>query len=221
MMNRRLLVLSSATLFLSLTTFQRSGSAQGEVRQAGRPVAPAPAIRLTVAAEGNEARYKVREQLFGNDLPNDAVGKTAAVTGELGLNADGTLAPGVSRFVVDVTGLASDQTRRDNYVRNNVLETTQFRTVTMEPTQIRGLTGPLPTSGTREFDMVGNLTVHGVTRVTTWRTSASFSGDTVSGTTSTAFTFGDFNLRQPRVPIVLSVADTIRLEYDFRFVVNK
>jgi hypothetical protein len=35
---------------------------------------------------------------------------------------------------------------------------------------------------------------------------------------STAFTFDDFQLNQPRVPIVLSVADTIRLEYDFRLV---
>jgi len=33
----------------------------------------------------------------------------------------------------------------------------------------------------------------------------------------TAFTFKDFELVQPRVPVVLSVADTIKLEYDFRF----
>jgi hypothetical protein len=32
------------------------------------------------------------------------------------------------------------------------------------------------------------------------------------------FTFKDFSLEQPRVPVVLSVADTIKLEYDFRFV---
>jgi hypothetical protein len=37
----------------------------------------------------------------------------------------------------------------------------------------------------------------------------------VSGTASTGFTFADFGLTQPRVPVVLSVADTIRLEYDF------
>ena len=38
----------------------------------------------------------------------------------------------------------------------------------------------------------------------------------VVGTAATAFTFKDFGLEQPRVPVVLSVADTIRLEYDFR-----
>ena len=40
----------------------------------------------------------------------------------------------------------------------------------------------------------------------------------VVGTATTSFTFKDFGIPQPRVPVVLSVADTIRLEYDFRFV---
>jgi hypothetical protein len=40
----------------------------------------------------------------------------------------------------------------------------------------------------------------------------------VTGTAATAFTFSDFELTQPRVPIVLSVADTIRLEYVFNLV---
>ena len=75
---------------------------------------------------------------------------------------------------------------------------------------------PLPAAGTRSLELVGNLTVKGVTRPTTWRVQATFAGDTVSGTAATAFTFGDFELAQPRVPVVLSVADTIRLEYDFR-----
>lgn len=34
----------------------------------------------------------------------------------------------------------------------------------------------------------------------------------------TAFTFADFDIDQPRVPIVLSVADTIKLEYDFTLI---
>jgi len=41
-------------------------------------------------------------------------------------------------------------------------------------------------------------------------------GGDIVGTAVTAFTFKDFELVQPRVPVVLSVADTIKLEYDFR-----
>jgi hypothetical protein len=37
----------------------------------------------------------------------------------------------------------------------------------------------------------------------------------------TSFTFKDFSLEQSRVPVVLSVADTIKLEYDFRFAADQ
>ena len=37
----------------------------------------------------------------------------------------------------------------------------------------------------------------------------------MTGKAATAFTFKDFAIDQPRVPVVLSVADTIRLELDF------
>jgi hypothetical protein len=42
-----------------------------------------------------------------------------------------------------------------------------------------------------------------------------------AGTSSTAFTFADFGLRQPRVPVLLSVGDTIRLDYAFRLASTK
>jgi hypothetical protein len=37
----------------------------------------------------------------------------------------------------------------------------------------------------------------------------------VTGSAATAFTFNDIQMEQPRVPVLLSVADTIRLEIDF------
>jgi len=40
----------------------------------------------------------------------------------------------------------------------------------------------------------------------------------VTGTATTAFPFSEFGLTQPRVPVVLSVADTIKLEYAFSLV---
>jgi hypothetical protein len=40
----------------------------------------------------------------------------------------------------------------------------------------------------------------------------------VTGTAATTFLFSDFGLNQPRVPVVLSVADSIKLEYTFALV---
>ena len=57
-----------------------------------------------------------------------------------------------------------------------------------------------------------------MTKPTTWQVDARFAGNRVSGTAATTFVFSDFGLTQPRVPIVLSVADSIHLEYDFHFI---
>jgi polyisoprenoid-binding protein YceI len=119
---------------------------------------------------------------------------------------------------VNVGSLKSDRERRDGYVRGRVLETDQYPTVEFIPTGFRGLPKTLPTSGSHTFDVIGNLTVHGVTRPTTWRVTAEPKNGQVIGSAYTLFTFSDFNMPQPRVPIVLSVADTIRLEYDFTLV---
>ncbi len=182
---------------------------------AGAP-APAPGtLRLVVAGEGNEARYRVREQLVHVDLPNDAVGVTHGVTGGIVLDSAGRIVPAESRFVVDVTQLASDRDRRDRYVQHRTLETAQYPSVQFVPKELRGLPSPLPTSGNASFDVIGDLTVRGVTRPVTWHVDAKLAQGRITGTGSTAFTFADFDLPRPRVPVVLSVADTIHLEYDF------
>jgi polyisoprenoid-binding protein YceI len=180
------------------------------------PVAvQAAGIRLAVAPTGNTARYRVREQLVGRDLPNDAVGETSEVSGAITISADGRVVPAQSRIVVNTSNFTSDSERRDGYVRRRLLEAEQFPSVELVPTAFRGVSGTLPRSGTRTFDLVGNLTIRGVTRPTVWRVQAQFQGNRVTGTAATKFAFSDFGLTQPRVPIVLSVADTIRLEYDF------
>jgi polyisoprenoid-binding protein YceI len=175
-------------------------------------------LKLVVAPSGNEVRYRIREQLVRLPLPNDAIGKTAAVTGGITLDKDGKIIPTESKFVVNVSSLTSDREMRDNYVRRRILETDQYSTVEFTPTAIVGLPKALPTSGTHTFDVLGNLTVHGVTRPTTWRVSAKAEGGAVTGTAATRFSFADFNLAQPRVPVLISVQDTIKLEYDFSLV---
>ena len=179
------------------------------VREAG------PAFELVVATEGNTVRYRVEEQLVGVDLPGSAVGETNAVTGTIVIDSAGAVLPASSKIVASVGGLRSDSERRDGYVSRRVLGTTQYPTVELVPSATRGFAGSLPASGTRAFTLIGDLTVRGVTRRTTWQVEAAFAGDRVTGRASTSFAFSDFELTKPRVPVVLSVADTIRLEYDF------
>jgi hypothetical protein len=61
--------------------------------------------------------------------------------------------------------------------------------------------------------------VHGITHSVTWDVTATVvDGRELTGTALTSFTFADFSLQQPRVPTVLSIEDTIKLELDFHFV---
>lgn len=175
-------------------------------------------LRYVVATTGNEARYRVREQLAGFDLPKDAIGATKGVTGRIVIGSDGKVLKDSSRVTIQLAQLKSDQTRRDNYLRRSTLETSRFPKAELVPVALEGLLLPIGPGSSQTFVVRGDLTVHGVTRPTTWQVTARGEGNDVVGTAATAFTFKDFGLEQPRVPVVLSVADTIRLEYDFRFV---
>ena len=180
--------------------------------------AQSAALRLVLAPTGNTARYRVRERLVGADLPNDAIGETKALTGAIAFDANGKVIAQSSKFTVDAGTFVSDKDRRDGYVRRRLLDATQYPSVVLVPTGVSGIALPLPTSGTRPFEMTADLTVRGVTRPTTWKGSAQFQNGQVTGSAATAFTFDDIKMEQPRVPVLLSVADTIRLEIDFNLV---
>lgn len=207
---------ATAALFAPRAPIHASPGTSGAWTTTLADAATAP-IRMVVAPTGNEARYRVNEQLAGFDLPNDAVGVTGAITGAVVVD-NGRLVPGQSRVTVNLTGLKSDSERRDGYVQRRLLETEKYPTVEIVPTAVRGLTGALPASGTRSFELVGDLKVRDATRPTVWQVRANFAPGRVSGTAVTKFTFEQFGLTKPKVASVLSVADTIQLEYDFNLV---
>jgi polyisoprenoid-binding protein YceI len=172
-------------------------------------------IHLVLAPEGSLARYRVREQLASLSFPSDAVGETTEVTGEITITALGQVVPEVSTFTVNLDSLQSDRDLRDGFVRRNTLQTDLFPLATFTAREARGLASPLPTSGPVAFQLLGDLTLHGVTQESLWEVSGVVNGDNLTGTASTQFTFNAFGLEIPRVLSVLSVDDLIRLELDF------
>ncbi len=170
---------------------------------------------LRIVPDQSEARYRVREQLLGRSLPNDAVGRTQAIEGQIVFTPDGAIDSAQSRVTVDLTTLRSDEARRDNYIKQNTLEVARFPKAEFQPTAARGLPWPLPPSGEFNFQLEGNLTIHGTTEPVVWDVRATVDGSRITGTATTTVTFADFGLTQPRVPIVLSVEESIALELDF------
>jgi polyisoprenoid-binding protein YceI len=200
--------------FASSSTVRNAVAVQNSTSAASQNAA----LRLVLASTGNAARYRVRERLMGHDFDNDAIGETKNLTGAISFDSNGKVIRDASKFTVDAGSFVSDKDRRDGFVRGRLLEADQYPTVVLVPTAVRGVTLPLPATGTRPIEMTGDLTVRGVTRPTTWNGTVQFKDGAVSGSAVTAFTFDDIQMEQPRVPVLLSVADTIRLEITFNLV---
>jgi polyisoprenoid-binding protein YceI len=175
-------------------------------------------IRLVLDPAKSEARYQAREQLANLTLPSDAIGTTKAVSGTIVINPDGTIVSQASKFVVDLTTLTSDKAQRDRFIQRNTLQTDTYPSAEFVPTRAIGLPSPLPTSGPVTFQLAGDLTVHGVTHPTTWDVTAQIAGQSLTGSASTTVTFEDFGMTQPKVPVVLSVEDNLKLIVDFDLV---
>jgi polyisoprenoid-binding protein YceI len=186
----------------------------------GRASAPAPdptkPAKLTITT-GSKARYKVREQLAGISFPSDAVGTTEGVTGVIVINPDGSVDATASKITVDLKTLSSDQQMRDGYVQNRTLETAKFPTLDFVPKKVVGLpAGPLATTGQAGFQLVGDMTLHGVTTEVTWNVVSTFANDAVAGRATTTLTFEQFKMTKPTLARLMSVEDKIELEIEFR-----
>lgn len=183
------------------------------------PVASAAAgdtIRYGVVPSGTRAQFKVREQLADRSFPSDAIGTTQAVTGGITVGADGKIVSDQSKFVVDLKTLKSDSDKRDGFIQRSTLNTDEYPTAEFVPASMTGLSSPLPTSGKVSFQLMGNLTVHGVTHPVTWDVTGHVAGDQVTGQATTSFKFEDFGMSPPHVFVVLSVQDNINLQMDFQ-----
>jgi polyisoprenoid-binding protein YceI len=145
------------------------------------------------------------------------VGTTETIAGSIVVNPDGTIAAG-SKLTVDLRTLASDQSMRDGYIQGRVLETERFPMLEFVPKRATGLPSPLPAGMGAQagFQLIGDMTIHGVTKEVTWNVVATFANDAVNGRATTTFDFATFNMTKPSLARLLSVDDKIALEIEFR-----
>ncbi len=176
---------------------------------------PSDAVRIVIVSEKSEARYRVREQLAGVNLPSDAVGATRSITGTIVGRPDGTIVSAASKFRVDLRTLKSDRDQRDNFIRRSTLETERFPFAEFVPVEAPGLPLVIPADGKSDFKLIGDLTIRNVTKRVTWDVAAQAQGNEASGKATTSFDFATFNMTIPRVFTVLSIDDKITLELDF------
>jgi len=168
--------------------------------------------RFRIVAERSEAQYRARETFVNQPAPADAVGRTSAIEGELQLDNDGLLRGRVLSMRIDLRTLTSDQSRRDNFIRQNTLKADQFPYAEFRSTESAGPAVIRP-GEEATFQIPGLMTVKGQERPIVWEAKAKLDGDTIVGTASARVKLTDFGLEPPRLAI-LSVEDEMTWQID-------
>jgi polyisoprenoid-binding protein YceI len=159
--------------------------------------------------------YRVRELFAAATVKRTATGRTPTVRGTMSVSGRTISAAQVS---ADLTGLTSDQSRRDSAIRDRGLETSRFPDATFT------LTSPItlastPARGTSSrLTATGDLTLHGVTRSVGVALEARWNGSTISVAGSTPVVFADYGMAPIKVSGFVETEDRGTMELQLLFV---
>jgi polyisoprenoid-binding protein YceI len=196
---------------LALGAMPSTAQTQSGTR-AGRS-APTAVFQL-VPAE-SQVSYAVNEVFLEEDNRLfTAVGTAAGVSGEIVFDLEQPHRSAVRRIVVDLRQLTSDSERRDRALRERFLESRRHPYARLDSASVSGLPGAIPQGQRFTFQLVGDLTVHGVARRTQWRGEATLMGDTLRGQATTRVAMTAFDIEVPRF-LWLRVADAVKLDITF------
>jgi polyisoprenoid-binding protein YceI len=164
---------------------------------------------------GSQAGYRVREQLASLPAESDAVGRTDQVTGSITLETNGsTTTLTAATLTVDTTSIASDESRRDNRMRSEGLQTDTYPTATFTLTQPVEVPAAALTGTASDVTLTGDLELHGVTKSVQIPAQAQLVGGVVQVAGSLTFPLSDFAIVAPNIGgFIVSIADEGTLEF--------
>jgi polyisoprenoid-binding protein YceI len=171
--------------------------------------APAGVRKFVIEPAESSAKYVVEETLRG--LNSNTVGTTSAITGEIHLTREGLHKEAASRFVVDLSTLKSDEGMRDNYIKQNTLQTARFPNAEFVIESIEGFPGNYTENSEVQLTLRGTLTLKSVAKPVAWTVLARQSGNTLTATADTDIKFTEFDMTPPSVPLA-TARDGIHLQ---------
>ena len=192
----------------STTTGQATGTTQADG-------AASPDGTWQVSDDGRSfVGYRVREQLASLPSPNEAVGRSTAVTGTMQVAGDTVESVTIE---ADLTQLTSDEPRRDNAIRERGLESARYPTATLELAEPIKLAST-PAEGEQvQGEGTGRLTVHGVTREVDLSVQGRWNGSTIQVVGQLPVKMSDFQIEPPRFGPVVSIEDSLNVDFSLVF----
>ncbi len=175
----------------------------GEAEPAARQTGDVEGIVFDVG-EGSESTFTVEEQLARLPVPNDAVMRTGAVSGEVRLDG------GPSSVQIELTQLLSDQGFRDRYVRTRMFGSHPVATFAVD--DVGELPAGFAAGDTVNTSVDGTLSLLGSEFPLSFQIEARDDGHTVFVLGSAEFTWEQFGIPIPTAPSVVWVADEVKVQ---------
>jgi polyisoprenoid-binding protein YceI len=175
----------------------------------------------------SQASYTVDEEFFmgavtrlGRELGwFTTVGVTDQMTGTLRLEP--TEAGGVElvsgEFAVNVRALDSDSDLRDERIQREWLVSNVFPEAYFAATALENFPAPYTPGTPAMFNLVGDLTLHGVTRTVSFSTTATLTDNTLSGLATTPVLMTDFGFDPPEIPGFMRAENEVLITLNFVF----
>ena len=190
---------------------------------AAAPAASAPAVSAPASGSAttykidpaqSEAHYEVAETFFQGNRLNLAIGRTKGVAGDVLVDFANPANSQIGTIVIDVSQLTSDEGRRDNYIRNNGLQSSKYPQATFKPTKVEGLPASVKPGDQLTLKVTGDLTVKQTTTPVTFDVTLTAGQDKVTGTAAAEILLSDFGAG-PIQLAMLQTEDKAKLVFEF------
>jgi polyisoprenoid-binding protein YceI len=169
-----------------------------------------------IVTENSEVRFITHETLLGQ--PKTVVGKTNQVAGKIVVDFDHPANSQIGEIRINARTLATDNEIRNRAIRSQILLSSQpeHEFVNFVPAKLVGLPEQIKIGQEFSFQIVGKLTVRGVSHEVTFDAKVTpASKDKLTGSATTTVHIQDFNITIPEAPGVADVSQDVNLEFDF------
>ncbi len=182
------------------STVSQAHTAPGIATATGTPIPSTGLQTFQIVPAQTTASYSVYENLiFQNNPNNDAIGTTHSVQGNFKMRTGASPLVAALNITVDLRTLQTDAARRDNYVRQNALQTDTYPYATFVSVSTQGLPANYSDGQTVHFQLVGNLTMHGKTNKEVFDVQGKVVGNMITGKATSTIYMTDFGIQPPNL----------------------
>jgi polyisoprenoid-binding protein YceI len=167
------------------------------------PAGSAVSSVYRISQEKSLVRFTMNELL--NNKPFLVVGTSTQIAGDIALK-DGRFEIGT--LTLNAKTLITDNSRRNGAIVRLILksESPENEFITFKPTS-SDFTGSVAAGVPATFNVMGDLTISGVTKPATFKVTATATDEAVTGTATVTIKRSDFNLVIPTLSFIANVDD--------------